>query len=355
MPFPSSASALDHPLRRLDLMDHYRVLRDEDMLLFNVMMRKPGALLHRPCPACTEDKPKHDFQKDGFDFAKCQSCGCVYILPVPSPELLEWYYDKSLAIKYFYDYILLPSLPQRRNIFADRVAKISPYVKPGGSILEIGSSVGMFVEAAKDAGFKMEGVEPNSELAASTAQTYDVPVSNCFFEDYQSQRRFDAVVIWEVIEHIIEPKPILQKIHGILNSDGVVAMTLPNFAGIEYGICGERNEMVEGPGHINYFTPQTITHLLQSSGFEMVTLSTPGILDFSNVINHIRREDPEAEIQAAYWPDASKPPKDIGAAFLLWLLKQMTPEERKTIDNLATVAIQRSQMSGNMFVVARRK
>ena len=179
-------------------------------------------------------------------------------------------------------------------------------------------------------------------------------MSNCFFEDYQSSQQFDAVVIWEVIEHIIEPKPILQKIHGLLNKDGVVAMTLPNLAGIEYGICGAGNEMVEGPGHINYFTPQTITHLLQSSGFEVVTLSTPGILDFANVINHIRRENPEAETQTAFWPDAPKPPEDIGTAFLLWLLKQMTPEERKTMDSLATAAIQRSQMSGNMFVVARR-
>lgn len=330
---------MQHELRPLDKMNQYADLRAADLIQFAADFARVDNQIFRICPTCGESHASLAFDKQGFAFVRCGSCMSVYVNPVPSPAMLSHYYDGFESMQYFHQEVLAQTLERRRRIFSDRADMLAPFVIPGGHVLEVGSSIGLFLEQALARKWNITGVEVNEALVQRTRRELGANVIQGFVEQVRLPEHIDMAVMWEVLEHLVEPIVVLKKLSQLMGPHGRIAVTVPNYNGIEYSACGSDHEMVEAPGHLNYFTPENIEQLFARSGFKVIELQTPGVLDFTNIIQEMRR---------------CKQPVGMGDKFLTRLVDSISEADSKALDGLMTQLIQKNKLSGHMFIVAQR-
>jgi len=328
----------DINIRPIEKMVAYKDLRKKDLEGFLKKFTLEDNQVLRNCPSCNVKNNIFLFEKEGFKFVRCTYCDCIFVNPCPSMDLLSFYYDKSESMNFFHGEVLKNTTHLRKKAFKERVMYLSNFLKKGSHIIEIGSSLGLFVEEALNQGFLVDGVEINRELSDFVRNKYGIKVFTDFFENAEFTSKYDAVVSWEVIEHVIDPLGFLKKCVTLLKKDGCLIMSLPNIAGIEFKVCGIQHEIIEAPGHINYFSPQTIEVLLERAGFKVKSITTPGILDFNNILNQI-----------SLLPHTKA---DVGSLFLKSIIELADEEEKDNINKIFTSIIQNKKMSGHMIVVA---
>ncbi|NMQ20634.1 class I SAM-dependent methyltransferase [Candidatus Competibacter phosphatis] len=99
---------------------------------------------------------------------------------------------------------------------------------------------------------------------------------------------FDLVIFTEIIEHINNPRKVLMNIHYLLNKDGILYITTPNFNSIERKVLGKNWGMICYPEHISYYSPKTLHKLLTQCGFEKIYLYTENISIF-RIVQYMQR------------------------------------------------------------------
>lgn len=246
--------------------------------------------VHIDCPLCGANSYKMLFKKRGFTFVACDKCSLVYINPVLEENKL-WEFYNSEALDYMQNVILKNTSSQRKQKIHIPRAEIIKDIAPNGRLLEIGCSVGYFLEAAKEVGnWELYGVELNKKSAAYVRENLDIMVFNDFVENLDiDEETFNVVVSFEVIEHTINPLDVLKKAYKILKKDGYFFVSTPNIEGFDFKVLGKHNRSFSPPGHLVYFTPTTFVDILNRAGFKDVKVQTPGKLDVENVRNELLR------------------------------------------------------------------
>jgi hypothetical protein len=95
---------------------------------------------------------------------------------------------------------------------------------------------------------------------------------------------FDAITMWDVIEHARQPVELLSTVRRSLARGGILALATPNqrsilevLAGAMYRMTGGRLtaplEKLYVPLHFLYFTPDTLDRMLVRTGFDVVDIS----------------------------------------------------------------------------------
>jgi 2-polyprenyl-3-methyl-5-hydroxy-6-metoxy-1,4-benzoquinol methylase len=139
------------------------------------------------------------------------------------------------------------------------------------SILEVGSGAGYFLERLKQQGKEVQGVELNA-AAAAFARQRQVPVEAASIENFASshRERFEAVCLFQVIEHVAAPLDFLSHALTCLNSGGRLILSVPNMA----GILGKMDPMVTNvpPHHVTHWTPEALRLLQKHFPLKLVTL-----------------------------------------------------------------------------------
>lgn len=244
------------------------------------------------CPSCNTKNNAVTLKKNGFDYMECENCTMMYLNPRPSMDLLKTYYANSKNHQFFKKYIYPASEEVRRKkIFKPRVDMIIKACKKLNAkrenILEIGPGYGLFLEEITKKRFfnQVVGVEASDTLYEKSKKQ-GFKVYNGIFEQIDIKENFDVIVSFEVIEHIFNPKELLEKCLLKLNTNGLVMMTFPNLNGFDVSILKELSDTI-GHTHLNYFNEKSISLLLENLGFKNIKVSTPGVLDVDLVRNKI--------------------------------------------------------------------
>jgi len=147
-------------------------------------------------------------------------------------------------------------------------------------LLDVGCSSGAFLLSAKKLGFNSEGIEP-AKKAVITAQRLGLNVHAGFLEDtHSSTNTYDAITLFEIIEHLREPIPLLQKCHSLLKKEGLLMISTGN------GLSWTAKFMREGwdymhidkhGGHVTFYNPKSIRKLAKKAGFNIVTIKTRSV------------------------------------------------------------------------------
>lgn len=96
-------------------------------------------------------------------------------------------------------------------------------------ILDIGCGDGLFFETLSRYGRTVEGLESNAELLSeSTTAQYRIHVGP-FDPTYAPGKRFDLIVMLDVLEHLPEPASAMRQIRDLLKPGGIVLVTVPAF------------------------------------------------------------------------------------------------------------------------------
>lgn len=147
-------------------------------------------------------------------------------------------------------------------------------------LLDVGCSSGSFLDTAVQLGYKAEGVEPAAQ-AASAAQARGLKVRHGLLNEVAySDGEFDAITLFEVIEHLREPLPLLQECHRVLRPGGILLIGTGNAASWTASATRETwayFSIATHGGHISFFTPDSLKKLTRSTGFSMQHLDTRSV------------------------------------------------------------------------------
>jgi SAM-dependent methyltransferase len=140
----------------------------------------------------------------------------------------------------------------------------------GATLVDFGCGDGSFVRAAKAAGFAASGID-FSESRQGQSEKNGVTVVASFDEYERAGRpRPRIVTMFEVLEHLAEPRETLADIAARMEPNGVLIVTVPDCSGIEQPHNPTEFANVHVLEHINHFTPSTLGAMLDRAGFDRI-------------------------------------------------------------------------------------
>ena len=141
----------------------------------------------------------------------------------------------------------------------------------GYHFLDFGCGVGDFCKYMQGFGWISEGVEL-SEYARQRATENGVSVYETLKET--DPRGYDIISAINVLEHVPNPKEVIEELKSHLSVGGVLAIQVPNdFSALQEIVKAKalgREYWVSVPDHINYFNFESLISLLQQCGMEVV-------------------------------------------------------------------------------------
>jgi len=175
---------------------------------------------------------------------------------------------------------------------------VSKYVPLTGKFLDIGCGFGSVLYFFRKYGWQTKGLELSQQLADHVIKNLNIEVEVCDFLKFEGDKGiYDLVSIRQVLEHLPDSILAMQKIHGLLKSDGYAYLEFPNIDGLSNKIQRVRNKISflrkkykpsYVPGHCNEFSKYTFEYLLQKTGFRMICWETYSKKAFTNfVYNHL--------------------------------------------------------------------
>ena len=209
---------------------------------------------------------------------QCDACGLVFRNPAEKRlELREAYTAEAPpreTLKALHDAQRSSCVPQAR--------RLRRLLRRRGRGLEVGSYVGAFLAAARDARWQFEGLDVNKGVNAFT-RSLGFTVHDGDLEHFKSDRRYDAVAIWNTFDQLPDPRAAVRAAAKLLRPGGVLAIRVPN--GAAYAALRERldgrgamgriastvmahNNLLTFPYRFG-FTPHALAELLGDSDLEV--------------------------------------------------------------------------------------
>ena len=207
-----------------------------------------------------------------FTFLKCRGCGHVYLSPRPDQAEIGRYYPET-----YKEYVMGTEKPgafvriNRRYGLAKRCRVITRRRRPG-RLLDVGCGVGVLMDAMRRRGWEVQGVDvtPSAVRIARARFGLDV-IEGALEEAGFPDERFDAVTLWNVIEHVPDPPSTLREVARVLRPGGLLVLATPNVDALDARLFRQRWALWEAPRHFNLFSPASLGALLRGSGFAGVT------------------------------------------------------------------------------------
>jgi|TARA_Y100000389_G_C17463504_1_gene523588 2-polyprenyl-3-methyl-5-hydroxy-6-metoxy-1,4-benzoquinol methylase len=134
-------------------------------------------------------------------------------------------------------------------------------------ILDIGTGGGTFLLAAKQLGFKAEGLEPNKWLVNYIKKNLNVAAYQGTLESIKFKKKFDLISFWDVFEHVVDLNKTLKICRKILKKDGQLLLNIPDHGSLARKILGNKWPFYLNV-HLYYFEKKTLNLLLKKHGFK---------------------------------------------------------------------------------------
>ena len=185
------------------------------------------------CALCGADQPAlltHDWQtvagqRYTFNLVRCQHCGLVYVNPRLNRQALTGSVGGGAWRS---------AMELHRTIYEAGCRRLRQLLRSasGGSptLLDVGCAYGDFLTVAREQGFDVVGVEIDRPAAAAARQRGFV-VHEDFLEKLALPgESFDALTLWDVIEHASDPQALLAEAVRLLKPGGVLCFHTGNAA-----------------------------------------------------------------------------------------------------------------------------
>ena len=191
--------------------------------------------------------------------ARCESCGAATTWPPPDEAELErayagWYRPASGRFAGPGDRLLAGA----RGLYARRLDRIAP----PGPILDVGSGDGALLRALRARGRPATGLEREGDgERVLTAELGEVG------------GEWAAVVFWHSLEHLPAAGEALAHAAGLLGSDAVIVIAMPNLASVQARVFGERWLALDLPRHLVHVPAPALIARLQELGLRVERVS----------------------------------------------------------------------------------
>ena len=217
------------------------------------------------CCFCSSKESK---KFDSFGKWEIKLCRCGYKFTNPRPN---FDYLKELYNEEYFEEEGRFETSQR--YFKKNVAEVENWFESPKKILEIGCAEGDFLKVLNERGWEVEGIDISEDAIQKGRKKYDFKLNNDIFEKFVFNKKYDVIAMYQSLEHVQNPKLVLEKCHKLLNSGGILLIEVPNLNSFDLKISKKRRIWsYDLPFHLSHFEPKFLEKKLIDIGFETLCI-----------------------------------------------------------------------------------
>jgi SAM-dependent methyltransferase len=245
----------------------------------------------RSCPVCSRADSQLLFRQsfrsldrigllNGYDIVVCKNCGMTFADDIPTQAAFDEYY-RGLS-KYAYEHRSGQESPEdswRLQQVANTIRSFVPNLN--SRILEVGCATGRLLGYLKEFGYtNIFGLDPAPDCAELARRLHGVEViTGSIFDGKVEAGSYDFVISLQVLEHIRDLDQALAAFKRLLSKDGLFYVDVPDAT--HYVPEREAPYQEFSTEHINFFSPASLRHLMEGTGFRTMTSQSAELKDRS--------------------------------------------------------------------------
>jgi len=240
-----------------------RMLSEDHTSYSYIFQGKKKEQVNAKCPLCdNESEPRwcyslieavgyNEFFNPVRMWMYCPMCNHMFAREFP--EKLFLYNDtprKANPVFFSYYSNVLASI--RRNGYAN-----------GMSLFEIGIGACECLLAAREIGYETYGIDVIERHVEDAKNLYKLDAEAVDFLEFESDRKWDIIIMGDVLEHVSNPDLALAKAESLLQEDGALWISTPTFESAFSCVAGHNDVMRKQQFHLNYFSRESLYALLE--------------------------------------------------------------------------------------------
>ncbi|MCP5396821.1 MAG: class I SAM-dependent methyltransferase [Sphingomonadaceae bacterium] len=238
------------------------------------------------CNLCGGSEHTFHYRKAGFDLVRCSGCSLAFIANPPDMEAVSNLYSTSDG---YHTGLVNPGDSDwaRMQAISEQHLRVLSKTIPNGKglkLLDMGCSSGQFLNAARGAGYEVQGLELSPHSSQFARDHFGLPVYTGLLESAGFEPgSFDVITLFDVIEHMPDPLAHLHAAFDLLKPGGVLLQSTPNIDGLfpklSYAVADLFGywQHPEPPHHLFQFSVKTLSDMTAKAGF------IPGRVDQSRI------------------------------------------------------------------------
>jgi SAM-dependent methyltransferase len=223
----------------------------------------------RPCVACGSANAQKLGVKNELEIVCCNSCATIYTPYSP------WYTSSYFYLGYYLKSEETETPPFVLQRLEEIATDFAPY-RETNRLLDLGCGAGDLLEAARRHGWQAQGVDVAAHVVGHVrGRGFDVFEGELHEAQFPAGH-FDVVTAAELLEHIFEPRLLLQEVARILRPGGLFWTTTPHACGLSARLLGLKWRCIWPPEHLQLFSIRGLKTLLREAGFRDIHVDTTG-------------------------------------------------------------------------------
>jgi len=220
----------------------------------------------------------HTVSRETFTLFWDKNSDLLITLPKPEDNKLYKYYESDAYISHTDSKkSILDKVYQIVKNYAiiQKIKLINSQNSHEKSILDIGCGTGDFLNACKEKGWKIMGVEPNEkarDLALKKLKSEEYLVNNIKDLLKRNTNRFDVITMWHVLEHIPNLEEYISILKDLLHPNGTLIIALPNYKSHDADYYKNYWAAYDVPRHLWHFSKKAMKLIFSEKKFEIVKI-----------------------------------------------------------------------------------
>jgi SAM-dependent methyltransferase len=221
-------------------------------------------------------------QRNGFDLNACDACGCVFVAQDPDRIDFQALYGEDYYCgghdAVFVDYVgeeVARRAQARRRLWALR--HLPPRLPRSGRLLDVGCAAGFFLAEAR-VHYEVCGVELSVWASDQARHRLGLDVfTGTLQQAAWPAEHFDIVTLWDVIEHVPDPVPLLAEAARVLRSGGRLVLTTGDWDSAYARARGDEWHLLAPPWHLTMFGRRTMAQAGERAGLRLLHCASEGV------------------------------------------------------------------------------
>ena len=230
-----------------------------------------------PHPAAETETlfPAFDYiSGETFQIARCRRCAQVVTLPVPA-DIGRYYPAGYYGDKQGRRFPVVMEWLQER-LYVWRSGQVLRRLKQkNAKVLDIGCGRGLLLRAFQQQGCDVTGTEFSDGACRFAREVLKLPVRVGLLPDLNfPANSFDIVVMWHVLEHVSDPRPMVAEVARILRPGGMFLVAVPDFGSPEAQLTKGGWFHLDCPRHLSHHTRESLSRIVQEAGLAPAWVSS---------------------------------------------------------------------------------
>jgi len=277
------------------------------------------------CPGCGHRETQDWFQAPDrfngeskmYQLTRCTECSLVFVKDPPLPSEMGEHYGSD------YDRLIESggSSKARWQTHGEAILQF----KDGGKLLDLGCGSGAFLESMKGPKWELFGIEMSAEAAErARARSGGQIFAGDILEGNFPPESFDVITCFDVLEHVYEPRAVLEAVRKWLKPGGIFYLLVPNIDSAAVQVFGSYWYGLELPRHLLHFSPQSLEWIAALAGLNVRYLPVgrfPAV-EYSTryLVDHLLRRVGVSRAPLSITPEATIPRRLVKKAMRIGIL-----------------------------------